>query len=275
MPSSSSCATCSGLRRSARMPGVDGRVQRLHPAVEALGEAGHLLDRGHRHARLGDPPAVDAGARRARRRPRPGRGPAPRGRSCRRRRAAPGGPAPAAVRSLIGIACLPSGRRSRRSRGQPGHRRHQELALHGLDALVQPVLVVVGEHRDRALRERPGRCRRRRRPGARCTRSTSAPAARASRTACAPGKAGSSAGWVLTSRPPNASSTAGPTIFMNPAETTRSGRCAAIAAASARSHAARSGWSRSATTKVGEAAPAGVSRPSAGRSAPTATTVAG
>ena len=50
MPSSSSCATCSGLRRSARMPGVHGGVQRLHPAVEALGEAGDLLDRRDRDA---------------------------------------------------------------------------------------------------------------------------------------------------------------------------------------------------------------------------------
>ena len=41
--------------------GVHGRVQRLHPAVEALGEAGHLLDRGHRDAGVGDPARGRAG----------------------------------------------------------------------------------------------------------------------------------------------------------------------------------------------------------------------
>ena len=62
MPSSSSWVTCSGLRRSARMPGVHGGVQRLHPAVQALGEAGDLLDRGDRDAGLGDPARGRAGA---------------------------------------------------------------------------------------------------------------------------------------------------------------------------------------------------------------------
>ena len=52
---------------------------------------------------------------------------------------------------------------------------------------------------------------------------TFTPAASASRTACVPGNAGSSAGWVLISRPPNASRKSGPTSFMKPAETTRSG----------------------------------------------------
>ena len=35
-------------------PGVDLRVQRLDPAVEALREAGDVLDPGHRHAAVGD-----------------------------------------------------------------------------------------------------------------------------------------------------------------------------------------------------------------------------
>ena len=37
------------------------RVQRLHPAVQALGEAGHLLDRGDRDAGVGDRPRGRAG----------------------------------------------------------------------------------------------------------------------------------------------------------------------------------------------------------------------
>ena len=42
-------------------------------------------------------------------------------------------------------------------------------------------------------------------------------------------------------RPPNRSRNAGPTSFMNPAETTRSGSNAATDSASARSQAARVG----------------------------------
>ncbi len=49
-----------------------------------------------------------------------------------------------------------------------------------------------------------------------------APAASASRTACPPGKAGSSAGWVLTIL--NRRTTDGARIFMKPASTTMSGR---------------------------------------------------
>ena len=41
--------------------GVHHRVQRLDPAVEALGEAGELLDLGHRDARVGDPGGGRAG----------------------------------------------------------------------------------------------------------------------------------------------------------------------------------------------------------------------
>ncbi|CAM5687100.1 hypothetical protein SCALM49S_06109 [Streptomyces californicus] len=69
---------------------------------------------------------------------------------------------------------------------------------------------------------------------------TLTPYASASRTPWAPGKLGSRAGWVLTVRPPKAARNAGPTIFMKPADTTRSGRCSATSAASASSHAPRS-----------------------------------
>src|SRR5699024_7162943 len=49
------------------------------------------------------------------------------------------------------------------------------------------------------------------------------PWARASRTPCAPGNEGSRAGWVLTMRPPNSSSSGAPTSFMKPASTTSCG----------------------------------------------------
>ena len=50
MPRSASCCTWESRRRSARMPACTRGVQRLHPAVEALGEAGQVLDLGHRQA---------------------------------------------------------------------------------------------------------------------------------------------------------------------------------------------------------------------------------
>ena len=88
-----------------------------------------------------------------------------------------------------------------------------------------------------------------------------------------PGNAGSSAGWVLTKRSPNRARNAGPTSFMKPAETTRSGSCSATAAASAASQAARSAKSGTATTNVGTRACSALVRAvMPGRSAPTATT---
>src|SRR5690606_698455 len=59
---------------------------------------------------------------------------------------------------------------------------------------------------------------------------TFTPWARASRTPWAPGKAGSRAGWVLMIRPPKASSSGGPTSFMNPASTTSCGPWPAVGA---------------------------------------------
>lgn len=57
--------------------------------------------------------------------------------------------------------------------------------------------------------------------------------------AVGPGKLGRRAGWVLTNRPPNRARNSFPTIFMNPAETTRSGSWAATDSASAASHSSR------------------------------------
>ena len=76
------------VREDAR---VHPRVQRLDPAVEALGEAGELLHPGDREAEALDERRGAARWRPARPRRRAGLGPAPRARSCRRPRPAPGG----------------------------------------------------------------------------------------------------------------------------------------------------------------------------------------
>ena len=62
---------------------------------------------------------------------------------------------------------------------------------------------------------------------------------------------------------------------MNPADTTRSGECAAVASVIAASQASRSGWSPRRTVKVGTDAAAAISVARQSRSAPTATTRAG
>ena len=80
---------------------------------------------------------------------------------------------------------------------------------------------------------------------------TLTPYASASRTPCAPGNDGSSAGWVLTIRPPNRPRNVAPNSFMNPASTTRSGENTATVSAIAASHAARSSKSLTETTAVG------------------------
>src|SRR5665647_1396231 len=61
---------------------------------------------------------------------------------------------------------------------------------------------------------------------------TFTPWARASRTAWAPGNAGSRAGWVLITRPPNRSRKPGPRMRMKPALTTSAGSNTATAWAS-------------------------------------------
>src|SRR6185437_6529896 len=100
---------------------------------------------------------------------------------------------------------------------------------------------------------------------------TFTPYARASLTPCMPGKDGSSAGCVFRQRPANRPRNALPTSFMKPAQTTRSGWYAAQAAASASSQASRAG--KSPTCRVNAGMPAASARPSAAmpsRSAPTA-----
>ena len=61
MPSSASWAWCPGSVVSASSPACTRGMQGLHPAVKALGEAGELLDRGHRHPGRGDPGRRAAG----------------------------------------------------------------------------------------------------------------------------------------------------------------------------------------------------------------------
>ena len=86
---------------------------------------------------------------------------------------------------------------------------------------------------------------------------TFTPWASASRTPCAPGNDGSSAGWVFTQRPPKESRNGGPTSFMNPARTTRSGACAAHARASAASQSCAGGVVGQADGEGGDAGPLG------------------
>ena len=122
---------------------VHRRVQRLHPPVEALGEAGDLLDRRDRDAGVGDPARGRPGAHQLH----AGRG-------------EPGGElldAGLVVDAQQGAADRrPVGHRGL-SLGRCGddlrHRLHQELALHGLDPLVQPRLVVPGQDGDLPLGE--------------------------------------------------------------------------------------------------------------------------
>src|SRR3984893_11339930 len=104
---------------------------------------------------------------------------------------------------------------------------------------------------------------------------TLTPYASVAGTACAPGNAGSNAGWVFTTRPANRERKVGPRIFMKPADTTRSGSCAAVASVIAASHALRSVWSPTRTVYVGTDAAAAISSAAQSRSAPTATTRAG
>ena len=94
MPCASSAAAVLGVVAHREQAAVHHRVQRLHPAVEHLGEAGQRRDVAHRQARpsrsaaavppveISSTPRADQRARRARR-----------GRSCRRPRSARGGSA--------------------------------------------------------------------------------------------------------------------------------------------------------------------------------------
>src|SRR5690606_26295824 len=69
------------------------------------------------------------------------------------------------------------------------------------------------------------------------------PYARASRGACMPGNAGESAGCVLMTRPWKRVRNSGPSSFMKPASTTRSGSYDSTVRRSARFHSSRDSWS--------------------------------
>ena len=131
-----------GLAAVGQDPRVHGGVQRLHPAVQALGEAGDLLDRRDRDAGLGDPARGGAGAHQLD----AGRG-QPGGQLLdaglvvdAQQRAADGGAV--AHRALFLVWSVGDELR---------HRLHQELALHVLDPFVQARLVVPGQDGDLAL----------------------------------------------------------------------------------------------------------------------------
>jgi hypothetical protein len=204
------------LSQVGQQPGVHLRVQGLHPAVEALGEAGQLLDRRDRGAG---------------------------GRDARGRRAGghdlhAGGRQGADEVVEAGLVVHAHQRAPDRS---PIHRRSSPSPIDGpsgadhpphvlnelppfrvLDPLGERVLGVVVEHRDGHLRDdRAGVDARvdevQRRPGH--LDAVRQRVARAVNT----GNAGSSALCVFTYLPPKRSRNAAPTSFMNPAETIRSG----------------------------------------------------
>ena len=197
-------------------PGVHLRVQGLDPAVEALGEAGELLDLGDRHAE-----ALD-----------------------QRRRAAGGDERDAGVvqapDQLLEPGLVVDRDERPPDRGLVSCSRHPIRTFLSVDgeALARHPSDGVDEHRPlgdldplvQRLR------RRRRRAPATATWATIGPVstpssttnsvhpvtltpyARASAGPCMPGKLGSSAGWVLTNRPSKRGQEVGPTSFMNPAE---------------------------------------------------------
>ena len=111
----------------------------------------------------------------------------------------------------------------------------------------------------------------------RCTLQpvTLTPYSSASGTACAPGNAGSSAGWVLMIRPMKRERKWGPRIFMKPADTIRSGSCTAVASVIAASQSrgqggravSRHSWAPTPTRRCSTAGQS--------RSTPTATILAG
>ena len=195
-----------GLVEVGQQPGVDGGVERDHPVAEDGREPGQLGDVGDREAGVGRAPRPSRRSTPAASPARAGRWPARRCRSCRRRTAA-------RCSCRLAHAAAASAMIAR-----------VQAALDGLDALVQRGLVVAGQHghgllgQDRAVVDlsvatwtvQP---------------VTLTPAASASRTACAPGKAGSSDGWVLRIRSGNASNAAWPRTVMNPAMATRSMPC--------------------------------------------------
>ena len=141
-----------GLAPVGQDPRVHGGVQRLHPAVEALGEAGDLLDRRDRDAGVGDPARGRAGAHQL-----DAGGGEPGGQLLdaglvvdAQQRAADGGAVAHRELFLVGSAVGDELR----------HRLHQELALHVLDPFVQARLVVPGQDRRPRAARAPDRCPR-------------------------------------------------------------------------------------------------------------------
>ena len=231
--------------------GVHLRVQGLDPAVQALREAGHLLDRGDRQAGVGDgpggrpvetisTPAVDQGLRRVR----PGR-------SCRTPRPAPAGSAGAGLASChvhghLSVVDLP------RPGGEPVGDVHQQVALGDLDPFVQDLhgVVVAPPAPPPGRRITPVST-----PAS--TRNTVAPViltpyASASRGPCMPGEDGQQRRMGVDHPAAERGQEAGPTSFMKPALITRSGAYAATSVGQRRGPSRPgSGGRRRPATKVG------------------------
>ena len=174
--------------------GVDARVERLHAAAEHLRRGRDVLD------------ARRPAGRSPRARPPCSRSP---------RAASRGSTSPRAnvSRPVLSQVEISARIRVSRSRRLPAHRAPHHLGqqpvLDRLDPLVQRLASCRRRGRGRAPARAPGRCRRPRRRGARSRPISATPAASCSSTACAPGNAGSSDGWTLTTAPGKRSRKAG------------------------------------------------------------------
>ena len=200
-----------GAPAIGEQPGVDPRVERLHPAVEHLGEARDGGDVGDREAGVAERPGGAAGADEL---------------EAARDEAAAQVREPGLVRDGQQRAARDRGagvdRRRVEARPAGARRRRQRPGEQGRDRRA----AAAGARRRGAARGAWPR----RRPGSTGTASwatigppssvastrwtvtpvTATPAASASRTACSPGNAGSSDGWTLRIRPANAARTRGP-----------------------------------------------------------------
>ena len=178
---------------------MDPRVERLHPTVEHLREAG---DRGHvgdGEPGLAERPRRAAGAdelEAAGDEAQPRRG---RDRSCRRPRGGPGGArAASAARAASIVTRRPSTRSAPASSSPTARGRSRCSTSWRRSSSVSSVSPARTGTASASTTGPPSRVSSTRWT---VTPVTAAPAASASRTACAPGNAGRSDGWTLRTRP--------------------------------------------------------------------------
>ena len=140
-------------------PAVDPRVERLHPAVEHLREAGDGGDVGDGEAGLAQRARRAAGADELEAAGDEAGGEGRRGRPCRRRRGAPGAArASPRRRAAASIVTRRPSTRSAPAEQQPDGPR-QEPVLDRVEALQERLLGVAGEDRDGLGERRSGRRR--------------------------------------------------------------------------------------------------------------------